>query len=301
MKSSVLILLLTCLVLPGSGLAAFTDCAISWDSFANNPGFIAAYTYKGTPIKDTESDGTGGDDTHGNANVPPAATDLASGVDATNPGPETTPFFGYYNGGTTYDPDDPSTMEDDVLFFRMRLRGDPTFKGAFDSYHWNILLDVDADGYKEYWIDLEGSYQQSGSSTTDRLNILYDNSNRQDISDPDAARIDAFSANSAANPDATCADAGESHTRAMAVSTLDPTDTSGDWVIEFQIPMTAFNDGQGNQVVYPNSPVAFVFSTGASNQNPLQKDWMMDLDYLTNADPITFGDIVYPNGQPVIE
>lgn len=68
-----------------------------------------------------------------------------------------------------------------------------------------------------------------------------------------------------------------------------------------QIPMTAFNDLNGNQVLFPDSPVAFVFSTGASNQNPLQKDFMQDLDFLTLADPITCGDIIIPNGQPLIE
>ncbi len=68
-----------------------------------------------------------------------------------------------------------------------------------------------------------------------------------------------------------------------------------------RFPMTAFKDSNGNQLLYPNSPVAFVFSTGASNQNPLQKDWMMDLNWISDADPITFGDIVRPDGTPMIE
>ena len=78
-------------------------------------------------------------------------------------------------------------------------------------------------------------------------------------------------------------------------------DGTGDYWIEMQIPMTAFVDLNGNQVLYPDSPVAFVFSTGASNQNPLQKDFMQDLDFLSLADPITFGDTIIPNGQPFIE
>lgn len=281
--------------------ADFTSCATDWNNFANNPGYIADYTYKGTPIKDYESVGTG-DPSHGPANVPPASTDLASNASAgTNPGAQTTPFFGYYDGNTPYDPNNPSTLEDDFIFFRMRVGGDPRAGGKnppdFDSYHWNVLFDVDGDGYKEYWVDLEGSCtNQVCGGNYDRLNILYNNENRQDIADPDAAgvRVEYFQARNAADPNATCT-YGYSHTRTYAVP-----DGSGDWYIDIQVPMTAFNDAFGNQVLFPNSPVAFVFSTGASNQNPLQKDHMMDLKMLSLNDPITFGDVIMPNGEPQI-
>lgn len=283
--------------------ASFDDCAVDWNQFSS-PGFISGYTYKGQLIRDTESTGTGGDTTHGQANVPPSQTDLASGVSgSSNPGAYTTPYFGYYDGGTQYDPDNPSTMQDDVIFFRMRVSSDPSKTDGFDNYHWNVLLDVDGDGYKEYWIDLEGKYSANGY---DRLNILYDNRNGQDIPDPDApgVRVDYFRAynreNGSEPGDTSCTgpvgSPGRSHTRSY--KTPDATD---DYWIEIQVPMTAFKDGYGNQVLFPDSPVAFVFSTGASANDPLQKDWMMDLNFLSNADPITFGDIVYPNGKPVIE
>jgi hypothetical protein len=35
-------------------------------------------------------------------------------------------------------------------------------------------------------------------------------------------------------------------------------------------------------VLFPDSPVAFVFSTGASSQDPLQKDFMRDLNFLAH-------------------
>jgi hypothetical protein len=274
--------------------ADLNDCAVGWDSFANFPGFISEYTYQGQIVADEE---TSADTSHGPAAVPPDQTDLASGSPSNYPGPEATSFFGYYNGGTPYDPNDPNTMEDDYILFRMRVEGDPNQGAAFDSKHWNVLFDVDADGYKEYWVDLNGSVA-SGNNNPDHLQILYDNNSRQDIPDSDVARVERFTAYYDPDGDASCpaGSPGLSHTRVIDIG-----DGTGDYWIEMQVPMTAFNDGAGNQILFPNSPVAFVFSTGASNQDPLQKDWMHDLDFLTLSDPITFGDIIIPNGQPIIE
>jgi len=286
-----------------SAEAGFNDCATDWNNF-NNPGFIADYTYKGVSIHDHESSGTGGDPSHGQANVPPADTDLASGVTTTNPGPRTTPYFGYYDGGTPYDPLHPlTTMNDDYIFFRMRLVGDPSASSQedFKCYHWNVLFDIDADGYKEYWIDLDGCLdnKKTDSTTIDRLQVLYDNTNNQ-VLDPEGSgvRREVFRAynHDIASASCTGGSPGLSHTRVVPVN-----DGTGDYWIEEQIPMTAFTDGNGNQLLYPDSPVAFVFSTGASVNDPLQKDWMMDLKWLSNADPITFGDIIIPQGTPIIE
>ncbi len=272
--------------------AGFTDCATSWSNF-NTPGFVSEYTYQGQVIADEE---TSADSSHGPAAVTPRWTDLASGSPGAFPGPEATSYFGYYNGGTVYDPNDPVTMEDDYILFRMRVEGDPSRSVAFDSKHWNVLFDVDGDGYREYWVDLDGSF--NSGPREDRLQILYDNSNRQDIADADAARVDVFTAYHSPDGDASCSGGspGLSHTQSMPVG-----DGTGDYWIEMQVPMTAFVDSNGNQVLYPDSPVSFVFSTGASNQDPLQKDFMQDLDFLTLADPITFGDTIIPNGQPFIE
>ena len=256
------LIVLAALIPAKTAHAALTDCATSWSNF-NNPGFVSEYTSGGQVIADEE---TSADSSHGPAAVTPAWTDLASGSPGAFPGPEATSYFGYYDGGTVYDPDDPSTMEDDYILFRMRVEGDPSSGDAFDSKHWNVLFDVDGDGYKDYWVDLDGAFKSGPKE--DRLQILYDDSNRQDIPDPDAARVAAFTAYHTADNDASCpaSSPGLSHTRSYPVG-----DGTGDYYIEMQIPMTAFVDLNGNQILYPDSPVAFVFSTGASNQNPLQK------------------------------
>src|SRR5262249_26928697 len=76
---------------------------------------------------------------------------------------------------------------------------------------------------------------------------------------------------------------------------------TGDYFLEVQIPVTAFKDLQGNQVLRPDSPVAFAYSTSASNTDPLQKDYMMDFKFTSLADPIQFGDVVTPAGLPKIQ
>lgn len=275
--------------------AAFSTCAVPWSLFTN----VRDYTLGGAVVADHE---TSSDPTNGGAAVPPASTDLSSGSPGSYPGPRATPGFGYYDGGTAWDPLSPSTLEDDHVLFRIRVGGDPiTAKGDFSSYHWNVLLDVDADGYKEYWVDLNGTFQASG--TTDQLQLLYDNANQQVIADANVARVAEYSASGLALTTAPCTGAGspgQSNTRVFAANTVDPSDPSGDYIIELQVPLTAFNDLQGNQIVYPNSPIAFVFSTSASNVDPLQKDLMADIKYISSSDPITFGDTVTFAGVPVI-
>jgi hypothetical protein len=288
---------------PAPVRADWDSCATDWDNFFSRPeGFVTDYTYRGENIRDFE---TSADPSHGPAAVPPSQTDLASGSPADYPGAYTTPAFGYYNGGTVWDQNDPATLLDDYIFFRIRVQGDPVAQqGDFTSYHWNILLDVDGDGYKEFWVDLEGSCSGNAcnppTSGTDRLNILYDNQNRQDIPDPDdpGVRVDYFSASSLVLASGSCpaGSPGQSMTRVTATN-----DGTGDYWIDVQVPMWAFRDSDGNQVLYPDSPVAFVYSTSASNTNPLQKDFMMDLEFLSLADPIQFGDTVTPSGIPSID
>ena len=120
---------------------------------------------------------------------------------------------------------------------------------------------------------------------------------RPDPDDP-GVRVNYFSASSLPLASGSCpaGSPGQSMTRALPTN-----DGTGDYWIDVQVPMSAFDDSQGNQVLYPDSPVAFVYSTSASNTNPLQKDFMMDLEFLSLADPIQFGDVVTPSGIPNID
>ena len=284
----------------GSAQADYTACATDWDNFLPPTGYTKPYTYLGQPVHDHESSS---DPTYGAAPPATKSIDLASGSpNGADPGPFDTPSYGFYDGGTEYDPDDPSTMEDDYVLFTMRLVGDPrSAKEDFVSYHWNVLVDVDNDGYKEYWIDLFGGYSQKDENNEyyDSLQVLYDNDNRQDIPDPDAegVRVDTFRAY---NGTETCTSTPCALSQNCSFTRVrEATDGTGDYWIDIQVPMTAFKDAPGgNQVLFPDSPVGFIFSTSNSNTDPLQKDFMADLDFLSLNDPINFGDIVNPNGDP---
>jgi hypothetical protein len=270
--------------------ASVTSVPTAWANF-NNPdaaGYIQMVISGGVIESDNES-ANPGDPTNGGANVTPAGTDIASNatVCGTNPGCDPSSFFGYYDGGTRWDPANVSTMNDDFVFFRMRLRGQPTNgSGGYDQFHWNVLLDVDRDGYKEYWIDLNGPFAGGGGGP-DRLQILYNNDNTQNVDDPDASRVDTFVA--AANMGVSAF----SHTQAYAVG-----GGSTDWYVESQVPILAFKNLMGQQVLFPDTPIGLAFSTSASNTDPLQKDWSRDLNGGVPYDPlqpITFSDPTPPD------
>ncbi|OGV78350.1 MAG: hypothetical protein A3K19_20355 [Lentisphaerae bacterium RIFOXYB12_FULL_65_16] len=287
------------MILVGLARADYTSTPTAWTNFDNNPlllGFTTGYTFGGQPVCDFESSS---DPSNGGTGVQPAAIDLASwSPDGSNPGPGVTPLYGYYDGGTRWDPAVPSTMNDDFILFTMRLDADPSVNSGnpkdFTSYHWNVLFDVDGDGYKEFWIDVDGGYSSS-SHSYDRLAIMYNNDNTQEMpggndADPRACEVQRYKAWASW----TGADPG-SFTRVRQLA-----DGSGDWVIDMQIPMTAFKKTAaegGAQVLFPDSSTGFVFSTSASNTDPLQKDFMCNINFLSTAAPISFGDVLKPNGD----
>src|SRR5581483_2753386 len=62
-----------------------------------------------------------------------------------------------------------------VFFFRLRLRGDPRGTGSnvMVQKTWCTLLDTDGDGYKEFFVEV------NGNSTT--IYVYYGDANEQDI------------------------------------------------------------------------------------------------------------------------
>ena len=92
--------------------ASLTSCATPWSNFTGPNGFVRQYTYLGAEIRDYEASGAGGDPTNGGSAVNPASIDISSGSPGSPPGPDSSVAFGYYDGGTRWNPTDPMTLED---------------------------------------------------------------------------------------------------------------------------------------------------------------------------------------------
>lgn len=271
-----------------------SDTPTSWSNFVAN-----AYTLNGIPLRDVE---TSADPTQGSASVSPSRSDIASGYDGSNgaasncnpPSPgsnecgsQPSVYTGYYDGGTTWDNvPNSASMNDDYLFFRMRVNGDPRTNGiGLNSTHWNFLIDIDNDGFKEFWIDVDGSFA-GGPNSADIVNIYFDNANTQQVANidpaPTGSRVERYTA---CVSNTNCA---TSHTRAYPVTDLFPSDTTGEFFIEVQVPLIAFIDLSGTQQIFPDTSVKYLFSTSASNNDPLQKDFILDCPDPNTA--CTFGD-----------
>jgi len=268
---------------PSYGATVTYENRTPWANF-DNPGYTRYYTVGGVKITDHE---TSSDPSNGGSAVQPSEIDIASGsVNPGSPGAEPSVWYGYYNGGTPWNPNDPSTMNDDYLLFRLRVGGNPKDEGGngdwFSSYHWNILIDIDNDGYKEYWLDLDGSGGPQPNKDPDpRLRLMYSNDNTQEMLDPVGCEIQRWIAMSIEDS------ANLSHTRAWQVP------GSTQWYIDVQIPMRALDDKFGNQQVYPDTPIRFLYSTSASNTDPLQKDWLMEAGDQFRGDPVSVTPIIH--------
>jgi uncharacterized repeat protein (TIGR01451 family) len=224
------------------------------------------YTFDGERVRDWEDKPYETDPTHGPADVNPDAVDIASGVDATGGGPENNP--GWYTSVQYWYLDENgdsvnfTNIDDDWMFLRMRVAGDPTHGGkyAYKAYHWDILFEFDYDEWKELVVDLNGGngYYKFGTVGT-----YYNNSDTHRY-DPDNDWIWRAEASGNSND----------YTRVTDIY-YDNDDSDDDqWWIEYRIPVEAFQSDNGTQLLGKDTYFRLFFSTSASLTNPLQKDWM---------------------------
>ncbi|UCE37406.1 MAG: DUF11 domain-containing protein [Thermoplasmata archaeon] len=224
------------------------------------------YTFRGERIRDWEDKPYENDPTHGIANVQPDAVDIASGVDASgggagnNPGNYTS--VQYFYDDVNGDSDGFNNIDDDWLFLRMRVAGDPRHSGKYyyKAYHWDILLEIDGDIYSEFVVDINGGggYFQFGT-----VGVYYNDTEDYEY-DPDNDWVWLQEARKAKN----------NFTRVQEIGYGTDTEDDDQWWIEYRIPVTAFTDYDDNQLLGADTDFLLFFSTSASMTNPLQKDWM---------------------------
>jgi uncharacterized repeat protein (TIGR01451 family) len=258
------------------------------------------YTTNGSNITDLAG-GAGGDASTGGT-APAGSVDVV-GVYG--------PAVSWYGNGTN-------------LYFRMQLNNSPiqaTGTGKpFSSATWNILLDTDGDGYKEFVVHIDGT--GGGQTQADDIVVIYENTAiqsftvtggldtiwRQDSadnpSDTTLQTVDGELGNNASDYDNDGSPGGPDYDFLRTrVTDIDGSVT----YLDFQVPLSALDaTAKGGPVFTASTPFAMGFSTSNSNSNPVQKDFAYAGTFTASAtSPIPFGDFVDPSGntldEPIIQ
>jgi hypothetical protein len=239
---------------------------------------------------------------------PPAAVPVScTTVGDTLCGDKVSAWFYYHDA----DPDPDADTTDDVLFLRVRVDDNPSGNTVgFNQSHWNFLLNIEEpppiglDAYKELWIDVDGSF--NGGSKADRVRILYENNDDNDVTNGDGAYgtlpgagtcggqsksggtvINSFLA-CKADGIADCMSGTDelSHTRVVDIG-----DGTGEYYVDVMVPVPALTDNDGcysnpknltdvdelvpgNQVVFSPTDFTMLYSTSDSATDPMQKDFV---------------------------
>lgn len=204
-----------------------------------------AYTIGGVDIEDPINSGSNSDPSNGGAAVSPTAIDVYNG----DSGQYASVYY-YYDSS------------EDVVFFRLRLQNTPEKDVAdLKQYTWNVLMDLDGDGWKESFVELNGNQP-------DNLTIYYGDTDQQNIS----------SASCATDNDGIVAQ----YTGATTITfdqlyrVVDDTGNNGGYLLDIQVNRTDLKDCAGNVVLSPEQPFQMAYSTSATAQNPTQKDFVND-------------------------
>ncbi len=282
MRSAAAILLFLGLLLVGASpaLAAYPAPWPDSGSSSVDTGWIP-YTYEAVPAYDK-----------------PSSTDQSTG--GTTPTQEADVVS---DGGTRPSVYYAYDAVNQVVFFRFRIS-----KSCFTStpnggsnddpitpVQYNVLIDLDGDGYREFIVDLNGD---SGGPATplDRMRVYYSDTADQSISGT-AIWETVAGRYPDADARATVIDLG--NVRDVDKTLTGPAASS--FYIDLQLPLNAFTVG-GSQLITASTPISFGYSTANSNVNPFQKDAVYDGAITTSVNsPFPFGDTLTPGGGIVQE
>ena len=261
------------------------------------------YTNNGTNVSDVEG-GSGGDGSTGGTN-PSGAVDIVADYG---------PAVSWYSDGSN-------------LYFRMQLFSSPLQSSGnskpFTSATWNILLDTDGDGFKEFVVHIDGT-GGGGQVQPDDIVVIYNDSPtqafivtggvdtiwRQDSADNPFTGIlqnadgELGFNNNVLLWDNDGAAGGPDYdfTRSRII------DVNGSVTyLDFQVPLAALDAAsRGGPTFTATTPFAMGFATSNSNSDPVQKDLAYNGDFTAVAtSPIPFGDYVDPSGNifeaPIIQ
>jgi hypothetical protein len=258
---------------------------VAWPSETVGPSSWIAYTQLGSAIKDD----TGQPDPSKGGSTPQGPADISRG--------STSPYFPscYYAFDSV----------NQVFFYRVRVSDNPMSQGGYQSgtitstdpwvsVTWNLLLDTDGDGWKEFAVILAGD-SGGGSNSGDDLQVYYNNDNKQDVSVADLVwqgKAGTKNADVPGNPSTDGATWDFGRTRCVYHTTANSTWGDG-WFVDFQFFLGALTQGRGGaQLVGVNTPIAFGYTT-ANGINPIQKDFASSYSYTASpTTPFPYSDVV---------
>lgn len=241
-----------------------------------NTGWTA-YTYSGVAVKDKE----GGADPSTGGTTPQQEADVVSDG-------QTRPSV-----YLAYD------AANQVFFFRFRLANAPFANSPtagdnvdpLNPVQWNVLLDIDGDGYREFIVSLNGDSGKPASPGDD-LQVFYGNDAANTYPATQTYTVKAGVTIPAVDQDTRLTIVDLKNVREVA-----PIHTGGtSWFLDFQVPLSAFVVG-GNPQITPTSYFGLGWATANSNSNPFQKDAVYDGAFTPGTGgTFPFGDTYSPTG-----
>jgi uncharacterized repeat protein (TIGR01451 family) len=199
----------------------------------------------------------------------------------------------------------------DNLMFRMVLASNPlqlTGSGApYKSSTWNILIDIDGDGYRDFAIELDGTDQGVAPDdikvyfSTIKDQYLYDSdliwkqdSARHLTSPTDADGEPGRPADWDRDPSPLVRDFG----RTRVIEYVDPS-LGTVYLLDIQVPLAALDaTSRGGPKLTTDDIFQLAFTTSSNTNNPIQKDLAFQGTYsMALNKPIPFGDLVNSCGH----
>ncbi len=201
------------------------------------------------------------------------------------------------------DPSSISGLELPVRHSLLRGNSQP-----FASLTWNILLDIDGDGYKEFVMMLEGIGR---AAQPDDIVVIYDNAPSQEFSTALSGvwRQDCAGANDGANGASGTSstwdlDSDEyvwdfGRTRVVQIDrSRSPNSQLSEYFIDIQVPLDALDASSlGGPHVTLSSFFSILVTSSNSNVDPTQKDVIYSGDIALANAPLPGGDLTNGTGQ----
>ncbi|MFC2084624.1 hypothetical protein ACFLS9_06180 [Bacteroidota bacterium] len=277
------------------------------------PNNLQSFTFNGTPIYDlkTQDQSNGGTSPQGYVNLSSGEPD----------GSLPTAYFGY-DGMNIFVR---TRLESSPNSYRIGNQGPSMVSNSdpWNSATWIMIMDVDGNGFFDFAIFLDGG---SGTSSTpmDRIKIIYNSLNNINSADftqsgvyllaeqyaaqawttgPFAGTLKQFDGNGnvvSTNPwpdgkNTTLFDYGTARIE-------DQTAIGGDYILEFQMPLSLFDaSAYGGPVITDSTPVRVAFVTSNSPLNIFQKDFNFLGTFTADAGSIfPTGDIITFGGGVIL-